>query len=778
MKLRKILALLCVVAMFCGVMAGCGDTQKPTETVAPTEAPATETPENTDDPGVERAENTLVVGYSNFSEKFSPFFAESGYDQDVSTMTALGMLSTDRDGAIIYNGIEGETIPYNGTDYFYDGIADCDVKINDDGSVVYSFTMRDDIVFSDGTPMTADDAIFTMYVLCDPTYDGGTTLFSQPIVGVEEYRNSMAYLYNLILSAGEDNTDFSLWTEEQQTAYWTAFKAAGEQFAQEIVDYCVSAGFGKDSSDVATAASAWGFTLAADATAADFFAAIFEQYGVDLSANGIDKESAGSSISDLIDEQLTAAGEDPETYKALTTVADVANIAGIEKTGDYSFTVTTTKYDATTIYQLGFVVAPLHYYGDTSMYDYDNNSFGFKKGDLSSARSVTTKPMGAGPYKFVSYENGVVTFESNENYYKGCPKIKYILFQEVTDADKLTGLATGSLDISDPTISAETVSGIEGYNSNGELTGDMITTDLVDNLGYGYIGIQAENVSVGGVSGSEQSKDLRKAFATLFAVYRDAVINSYYGERAAVIQYPISNTSWAAPKPADDGYQIAFSTDVDGNPIYTDGMTDDEKYAAALDAAIGFLKAAGYTWDEATGTFTAAPEGAKMAYELQIPGDGVGDHPVFGVVTNASTALKTIGIDLQINDLSNSAALWDGLSAGTVDMWCAAWSATVDPDMYQVYHSSNNTGSNHYRLFDTQLDELIMAARTSADTSYRKATYKQCLDIILDWACEVPTYQRKNCILFSTERVNMDTVTPDITTFWGWNNDLEKLELN
>lgn len=49
-------------------------------------------------------------------------------------------------------------------------------------------------------------------------------------------------------------------------------------------------------------------------------------------------------------------------------------------------------------------------------------------------------------------------------------------------------------------------------------------------------------MNVGGEPGSEASKDLRKAFATVFAVYRNVAIESYYGERASVINYPISNT--------------------------------------------------------------------------------------------------------------------------------------------------------------------------------------------------------------------------------------------
>ena len=61
------------------------------------------------------------------------------------------------------------------------------------------------------------------------------------------------------------------------------------------------------------------------------------------------------------------------------------------------------------------------------------------------------------------------------------------------------------------------------------------------------------------------------------------------GDSASVINYPISNTSWAAPQVTDDGYQIAYSTDVNGNPIYTDGMSTEEKYEAAAQAALGFL---------------------------------------------------------------------------------------------------------------------------------------------------------------------------------------------
>ena len=106
-----------------------------------------------------------------------------------------------------------------------------------------------------------------------------------------------------------------------------------------------------------------------------------------------------------------------------------------------------------------------------------------------------------------------------------------------------------------------------------------------------------------------------------------------------------------------------------------------------------------------------------------------------------------------------------------------AWSATPDPDLYQIYHSEGGSNEKAYWLKDSQLDELIMMARQSTDQTYRKTLYKECLEIIGDWAVEIPVYQRQNVVIFSPQRVNMDTVTPDMTTFWGWENDIERLEL-
>lgn len=758
---KQVIALASAAALSVSVLAGCGGAASSTASDATSESTSTATAEASN---TAASDGTLVLAETGFESKFSPFFASSAADQDVVDLTQLGLLGADRKGEMILNGIEGETREYNGTDYTYYGTSDCVVTENDDGTVTYDIKLRDDLKFSDGEPVTIDDVIFSMYVFLDPTYDGSVTMYSTPIVGLEEYRNSMSTLSKLIAEAGEDNTDYTNFTEEQQKAFWDAVNDGGVKFAQEIVDYMMANG----ATDVASAAAGWGFDgLAADATAKDFFLAIGEQY--DWSFSAMEAESAGSALSELIPEDVYAY-----STTGVNVGNAVANVAGIVKTGDYSMTLTTSELSTTMIYQLQMPIAPLHYYGDESLYDYDNNSFGFVKGDLSGVRSKTSAPLGGGMFTFSKYSDGVVYLDANPDYFDGAPKIAHVNMKETQEADKITGVQAGTIDISDPSYSLEVADQIADINGTEGEDGPVITTRLKDYRGYGYIALSAKNVNVGGDPSSQASKDLRKAIMTVIAAYRDEGIDSYYGDTASVINYPISNTSWAAPSVTDDGYQIAYSTDVDGNEIYTSDMKSEDKYAAALQAALGYFEAAGYTVEN--GQITAAPAGAKMEYQVNIGADGNGDHPSFQTLTNAAAALKTIGFTLTVNDMANASDLFASYQSGAAEGWVAAWQSTNDPDMFQLYHSQGAT--NYYAINDADLDELIMAARQTTDQEARKAMYKEAMEIILDWGVELPVYQRSEATIFSTERINIDTIAKDQTPYWTYKSELNDLALN
>ena len=136
-------------------------------------------------------------------------------------------------------------------------------------------------------------------------------LYSIPIKGLDAYRSGMDSRMNLILAAGPDGytaTDF--YTEDQYKTFWAAFNAAGVKFAQEILDYVVAAGSATASDSVAAQAANWGYGLAEGATVEDFWKAIVAKYGYDISDNGINAETAGTSISAFIEAEIGDAFSD------------------------------------------------------------------------------------------------------------------------------------------------------------------------------------------------------------------------------------------------------------------------------------------------------------------------------------------------------------------------------------------------------------------------------------------------------------------------------------
>ena len=99
----------------------------------------------------------------------------------------------------------------------------------------------------------------------------------------------------------------------------------------------------------------------------------------------------------------------------------------------------------------------------------------------------------------------------------------------------------------------------------------------------------------------------------------------YYGEFANVINYPISDTSWAL-RALPMRVARSPSVDVNGNDIYTEGMSTDDKYAAAKQAALGYFEAVAHTVAESR-KITAALAGGRMDAEVMVGGSGKRDHP-------------------------------------------------------------------------------------------------------------------------------------------------------
>lgn len=125
----------------------------------------------------------------------------------------------------------------------------------DENITRYTAELKNNPTFSDGSPLTAQDVLFSLYVYLDPGYSGEAALKDLNIVGLKSYLlqipeahiKAAAELMPLIHAAGEDHvcTDADAWNETQQRFYWEAYneyaaacEAEFPQCAQAIVDAC------------------------------------------------------------------------------------------------------------------------------------------------------------------------------------------------------------------------------------------------------------------------------------------------------------------------------------------------------------------------------------------------------------------------------------------------------------------------------------------------------------------------------------------------------------
>ncbi|MGI6684686.1 MAG: ABC transporter substrate-binding protein [Bacillota bacterium] len=154
-------------------------------------------PEKCPDRSLKR-NDTIIIGTSDFSGVFNPIYCEMAFDAAVTELIFDGLVEAD------YNA---RPIP---------GMAD--YKISDDG-LTYTFTLREGLKFSDGTPVTTKDVEFTIYALADPEYYGPYDVFSVGITGLMDYYEGNADAISGIKILDEKKIEFTL-DEPNAQAIW------------------------------------------------------------------------------------------------------------------------------------------------------------------------------------------------------------------------------------------------------------------------------------------------------------------------------------------------------------------------------------------------------------------------------------------------------------------------------------------------------------------------------------------------------------------------------
>lgn len=116
--------------------------------------------------------DTVVVGLQEPGGVFTPHFNTSGYDGNVQSVMFPPLVDINA---------QGEPIPRLAEDW----------DISDDGTV-YTYYLRDDLKFDDGSDLTTDDVAFTITLLHDPGYGGNTDITEANVVGGLDYKEGDA----------------------------------------------------------------------------------------------------------------------------------------------------------------------------------------------------------------------------------------------------------------------------------------------------------------------------------------------------------------------------------------------------------------------------------------------------------------------------------------------------------------------------------------------------------------------------------------------------------
>ena len=462
-------------------------------------------------------------------------------------------------------------------------------------------------------------------------------------------------------------------------------------------------------------------------------------------------DMAGSKITVNGTEYTIASGHNADGTVTNTAEHDVLKI-------------TIEGVDPKAIWNFSLTIAPQHYYGEGASVAMDiaNNKFGvefasfsFMTDIIQSTRNIKL-PMGAGVYKATDasssdapsegnfFNNNIVYFKANENFTTvgegiNNAKINLVRYQVVSSNDAINALQTGSVHYITPSMTTDNFDKLTAMGSQGF---KKLSTDQ---LGYGYVGINASKVP---------NIYLRRAI--MCAMNTSLALDYYRTGTAEQIVWNMSLVSWAYPDGEDKNYNGKDYPQY-GTWVESTAIANIEKYM-----------------EEAAKLETIDESDLKITFT--IAGSTLQDHPTYKVFRDAAALLNSMGWNVEVVCDTNALTK---INTGSLQVWAAAWSSALDPDMYQVYHKDSTATSTKAWGYDwikksgsdieldilDELADLIDAARETNDQAVRSELYMEAMGYILDLAVELPVYQRDVLYAYNANVIKAESLPSEVNPY-------------
>ena len=735
-QIKNGLAVTLAAAMVFG-SAGCGRTKKEPKPMPKATANVDSGNTTASGKGSGQTDTPLVVASESFSKKFNPFSAETEADKQVVALTQVDLMSVDRAGRMVYHGIDGEYRSYQGEFFTYYGTCNLSVDYNEEaGETKYHITLRDDMSFSDGEKLTIDDVIFSMYVLCDTSYQGSQSLKDMPIKGLLNYRAdsskaealSEKRLQKLIK---KENGAFKKWL--RKTGRSELISQVKHARDTELLN-AARLYFGPKVKGSRKVSSISGIEKTGD-------------YEMTITTRGYKKEMSAALRFPIC--ALHYYGDvtkyHPEQGQFGFTKGDISAVLANESTpmgaGAYRY----IKYESDIVY---YTSNELYYKGCPSVAFLQLKDM---KKILDETRSEIRKKQ---------MEEADRKAPGKDSEEKPEPT--------VNPSAELMELTNGTVDVISGNFRGEQLDWITGTNESEDYSGKKVNTQFVGDGNYHYVGLHAGNLAVDGDKNSEQSLALRKAIATVVsaAKYR---LKDETGNAVTMLNYPVASESWVSPKRSSETYELAFAKSPEGKTLYRTKDSTEKKEAKAKEAALAYLEQAGYTIN---GDKIQAKKGQKTKLVIAKMPEDIDRKD--SMIDATKETLESLGFQVTIReDIADDEALQKALECGEADIWVGS-RKIEDMDLPARYQAKAD--GNLFALESAFVEENMQKLQEYMSIAERKEAYAVFFRALLDEAVEIPVCEYNTAVFFSAERVDKETIPLKLSPYYSWINGVQKIK--
>lgn len=394
---------------------------------------------------------------------------------------------------------------------------------------------------------------------------------------------------------------------------------------------------------------------------------------------------------------------------------DAKNVEGIKVIDDYTISFTNKNVDAAGIWNFEYGIMP-------------ESVYKFEKGNFQAVKDKLLEPVGSGAYKFVHFKPGQeVKFEKNPDYWKGEPKIPYIVMKVTNAQTLLQELMAGTVDIDRVGAKPENIDPLKQAG--------FLNLDLYMKNGYGYIGLNY---------GSDKVKDPKVRQALLYGLNREGFMQSYYQGYGQVYNSHILPTSWAY------------------NP-------DVPKYEYNPEKAKELLDEAG--WKDTNGNGVRDKDGVEL--ELQWL-TYTGSKYVDALIPIVQQSWEQIGVKVT-PELMEFGTMMDKVNNREYDIFNGAWNLSIDPDPSGIFAISQDVpgGFNNIGWRNEEADKLLKEGKGTTNQEERKKAYAEWQ---LKFSEDVPYILIGDAQEMFASNSRVKGYNP--STYIDWTHDVYKLELD